>query len=122
MATDNQINPAELRALINQQPAPLVVDIRSSDQYAAGHIPGARNIPREELLQVLMDPPINREVVVYCNMEHPGRSGSEQAADLLREKGYSAWVLAGGLPAWKAAGFSMENGYNGYGELHKPIV
>lgn len=122
MEQEDLITPQELHALLGQQPAPLVVDVRSKEKYEAGHIPGARHIPRDDLLQVLLEPPINRSVVVYCDMENPGRSGSELAARMLREAGYTAQALQGGLPGWMNAGYEIENGYNGNGTLTKPIV
>lgn len=112
METENKIKAIELHELMQQEPAPLVVDVRSSDQYEAGRISGSRNIPRAELLEVLLEPPINREIVVYCNMKHPGSSSSEQAAQLLRDRGYTVQVLEGGYPAWRDAGYEVETGYD----------
>jgi rhodanese-related sulfurtransferase len=43
-------------------------------------------------------------------MRHRGNSGSERAAALLRESGYQAQALDGGFPAWKRAGYPVEEG------------
>lgn len=106
-----KISALQLHELLHQQPSPLVIDVRSKDQYEAGHIPAARNIPEGEVLEVLTKPTLNRPVVVYCNMQHPGSSGSERAAEQLRQAGYEAQVLEGGFPAWKDAGYDVEMGY-----------
>ncbi len=116
MAEDeNFVSAIQLHELRAQQPAPLVVDVRSSEQYEAGHIPGARNIPKDELLEILLDPPLNREIIVYCDMKHPGSSRSEQAAEMLRQSGYIARTLRGGFSAWENAGYPVDSGYNGMG-------
>lgn len=79
---------------------PTIVDVRSPDEYAAGHVSGAVNIPLDELGQRLPEIPQNRPVVTYCNMYHPGSSRGERAADLLESLGFRARALNGGYPAW----------------------
>ena len=91
--------------------APLVLDVRGSEEYAAGHLPSARHIPGEELAGRLDELPRDRLVVTYCTMRHRGDSRSERAAALLRERGYMARTLDGGLPAWEAAGLPIERGH-----------
>ncbi len=113
VAEENDVSPMQLNELRSQQPEPLVVDVRDPQQYEAGHVAGARNIPKDDLLQVLMEPPLNRTIVLYCDMKHPGSSRSEQAAEMLRKSGYVARVLQGGFPAWQAAGYPVDTGYNG---------
>ncbi|HEY8742104.1 MAG TPA: rhodanese-like domain-containing protein, partial [Chloroflexota bacterium] len=79
-------------------------------EYAAGHLPDARHLPADELEQRLGELPSDRPVVTYCTMRHRGASRSERAAALLRERGYDARALDGGLPAWQAAGGTVEAG------------
>lgn len=90
--------------------APVVVDVRDASEYAAGHLPGARHIPAGELEGRLAELPRDRPVVTYCSMRHRGASRSERAAALLRTHGYDASALDGGLPAWEAAGGSVDVG------------
>jgi rhodanese-related sulfurtransferase len=80
--------------------APTIVDVRSPDEYASGHVSGAVNIPIDELEARSAEIPQNRPVVTYCNMYHPGSSRGERAADLLESLGFRARALNGGYPAW----------------------
>jgi rhodanese-related sulfurtransferase len=59
------ISPGELRRQQALPVGPTVIDVRGADEYAAGHIPGAVNIPADELSQRLADIPRDRPVVTY---------------------------------------------------------
>jgi rhodanese-related sulfurtransferase len=89
---------------------PTIVDVRSEDEYLAGHVAGARHIPIDQLADRLGEIPADHPVVTYCMMRHRGDSRGERAAALLREQGYDARALDGGLPAWEAAGLPVERG------------
>ena len=74
-----------------------LLDVRSSDEFSGGHLPGAVNIPVQELDRRLAEVgPAERDVVVYC------RSGqrSSRAAQLLREHGYTKVHNLGPMTAW----------------------
>ncbi|WP_456443710.1 rhodanese-like domain-containing protein [Caldithrix abyssi] len=77
---------------------PQIISVRSADHYAIGHIPGAINIPWQEIAKVenlqKIDP--NREVVVYCYTGHTGQIAST-ALNLL---GYNAINLKWGIMSW----------------------
>ena len=91
---------------------PLVIDVRGPKEYAAGHLPGARNLPLSKLNKLVARDgalPKGRPIVTYCNMHHPGQSRGERAAALLAEHGYAAAALAGGYSAW-AEHFPTETG------------
>ena len=93
-------------------PPPLIVDVRGAKEYAAGHLPGARNLPLDKLKKLAAKAdglPKDRPIVTYCNMHHPGQSRGERAAALLTERGYTAAALAGGYSAW-AEHFPAETG------------
>jgi phage shock protein E len=96
------LTPEALRALLETD-APVILDVRSPEEYAAGHVPGARHIPIDDLGARRDELPRDRVLVPYCNMFHPGSSRGERAADLLRRAGYDARALLGGYPAWQAA-------------------
>ncbi len=84
-------------------PQPLIIDVRSAKEYAAGHLPSARNLPLDKLKKLAARAealPKDRPIVTYCNMHHPGQSRGERAAALLTECGYNAAALAGGYSAW----------------------
>ena len=102
------VSPGAVREQQEAGKAAVVVDVRGADEYAAGHLPGALHIPADELEQRLGELPPDRAIVTYCSMRHRGASRSERAAALLRDRGYDAKALDGGLPAWTAAGGSVE--------------
>ncbi len=85
-----------------------VVDVRSPEEYAEGHVEGAINIPLAELETRVGGMPLGTEVVPYCNMYHPSSSRGEQAAELLTKLGFDAKTLLGGFPAWRDAGLPVE--------------
>ena len=120
-------NRAEIRALVTdslQQPEALaaisreellsrieengviLLDVRPHEEYALGHLPGALNIPLEELERRLAELPEGREVVAYCRGPYCVLSVNAVAA--LRAKGREARRLEDGFPDWKAAGLRIE--------------
>lgn len=97
------ISADELDSQMKAGKAPLVIDVRTEDDYLAGHIPGARLIPHTQMgdyvegLSALKDEPI----VVYC------RSGKRagMAAEVLEKAGFNkVMILEGSYPGWEAAG------------------
>ena len=108
----SDIEPAELLAQIDAGRAPAILDVRSATEFAAGHVPGARNVPfwavwmRIAALQ--LDPA--RPLVVYCG--HGPRAGLAAAA--LRRRGFRDLVtLRGHMAAWARAGLREERGSRG---------
>jgi len=83
-----------------------VLDVRPVEEFAAGHIPGAVNIPLEELQRRLRELPRDRELIAYCR--GPFCLMSFEAVDLLRKKGLKARRLQDGLPEWRLAGHPVE--------------
>ena len=79
-----------------------VLDVRPLEEFAAGHVPGAINIPISELEKRLAELPKRKEVVAYCR--GPYCLMSYNAVDLLRRKGLKARRLQDGLPEWRLAG------------------
>jgi ArsR family transcriptional regulator len=105
------ITPQELNEkLHDSELIPQVIDVRPAEEYQAGHIPNAVNLPSGEILESLKALDTKRPIVVYCNMRHPGGSSSERAAQELRRDGVQVRVLQGGLPAWQQAGYQVEQG------------
>lgn len=92
-----------------QQGKVTILDVREAHEYAAGHIPGAINIPRG-LLEFKIDqhPSLydrNTEIVLQCQ----GGGRSALATVALQELGYKhVSNLAGGYSAWAAAGLPTE--------------
>lgn len=83
-----------------------VLDVRPPEEYAAGHVPGAINIPIDELKKRLKELPKSREVIAYCR--GPYCLMSYDAVALLRSKGMKARRLEAGLPEWRQAGLPTE--------------
>jgi phage shock protein E len=87
---------------------PIVIDVRGPEEYRAGHVPGAINIPLAELETRQGELPKDKVIVPYCTMLHPGNSRGERAASLLKNLGFDAKVLGGGFSAWQAQGLGAE--------------
>jgi glyoxylase-like metal-dependent hydrolase (beta-lactamase superfamily II)/rhodanese-related sulfurtransferase len=100
---------AEVRARVEAGDEMLVLDVREKGEYEAGHIPGARLLPRGQLeLRVnkeLPDP--TRRIVATCELGYI----STLATATLREMGYQhAVALDGGMKAWRELGYPLETG------------
>lgn len=85
----------------------VVLDVRPPEEFAAGHLPGAVNIPIHELERRLKELPKRQEVIAYCR--GPYCLMSYDAVSLLRKKGRKARRLEAGLPEWRAAGLPIEH-------------
>ena len=95
------VNHQELTALLKSGEA-LVLDVRPPEEYEAGHIPGAINIPLKMLPQRLAEFPRRTEVVAYCR--GPYCMLAFEAVKRLRKRGYRARRLEDGFPEWKSEG------------------
>ncbi len=80
----------------------VLVDVRPSEEYAAGHIEGARSIPIEELEDRLAELPADREIVAYCR--GPFCAYAHEAVRRLQTDGRKARRLQEGWPEWRLAG------------------
>jgi len=89
------------------QGAVTLLDIRPEDEFAAGHIPGARNATLADLERLLpaLDP--GAEIVAYCR--GPYCLYAHQAVALLRHHGFNARRMAGGLPEWREEGRAVQS-------------
>ena len=95
------VNRDELAARIKSGVV-VVIDVRPSAEYAAGHISGARSVPIAELRRHLKSLPGDAEVVAYCR--GPYCVYADDAVRELRRKGFNATRLDDGYPEWKRAG------------------
>jgi rhodanese-related sulfurtransferase/DNA-binding transcriptional ArsR family regulator len=86
-----------------------VLDVRPVEEYAAGHLPGAINVPLEKLEGYLAKLPKKREIVAYCR--GPYCLMSFEAVATLRKRGWKARRLEDGFPEWKAAGLPVESSH-----------
>lgn len=94
--------PAQARELIDR--GAQVVDVRTAGEHAAGHIAGAAHLPLERLDEEAGELDRSRPVLVYCR----GGNRSEMAAEALRNSGWDAHSIDGGLVAWHDDGLPLE--------------
>ena len=109
-----EISVDELDEMIEDHQDILLVDVRESEEFAKGHIPGAILVPRGTL-EGAADPAYKhrverlcaareRTVVLYCDTG----SRSALATDTLQEMGFErVYNLAGGIEMWDAEGFAI---------------
>jgi rhodanese-related sulfurtransferase len=100
------VNTLEATVLINKQDA-VIVDVREPNEYAAGHMLGARNIPLAQLEARVGDLAKHKDkpVIVHCAS---GQKASGALA-ILKKHGFTHVVnLSGGFAAWKQAGLPVE--------------
>lgn len=83
-----------------------VLDVRPAEEFAAGHLPGAINVPIEKLETYLLKLPKRKEVVAYCR--GPYCLMSFEAVEKLRRRGFKAKRMEDGYPEWRAAGLPVE--------------
>lgn len=107
-AHKDQLEPVPAKELLERarQGLVTVLDVRPPEEFAAGHLPGAVNIPVHELEKRMKELPKRREVVAYCR--GPYCLMSFEAVDKLRKKGWRARRLENGLPEWRAAGLPVD--------------
>ena len=83
-----------------------VVDVRPPEEYAAGHLPGAINVPLSQIDEHVAQLPRGKEIVAYCR--GPFCVLSFEAVAALRKHGLRARRLETGFPEWKVAGLPVE--------------
>jgi len=104
------MEPVDRYALFNRvkEGAVTVLDVRPSEEFQAGHIPGAISIPLQELKRRLSRLPQDQEIVAYCR--GPYCVLAIQAVEMLRAKGFRAVRLEEGVHDWRAMGFAVAVG------------
>lgn len=106
-ADDGQVPAAALAAAIASTAPPLVIDVRSPEEYASGHVPGAILMPVQSFPSAVSQLPAAKDqpIIVYCEMGP--RAGLAKAA--LVYAGYSnVQYLEGHMRAWRSAGLELE--------------
>ncbi|MBC7780180.1 MAG: rhodanese-like domain-containing protein [Proteobacteria bacterium] len=104
----NDVSVTDAVRLINQKDA-LLIDVRDPVEYAAGHIPQARNVPAAQLKDRLkeLEKFKTKPVIVHCR--NGQRSGAATSA--LRQAGFTEAVkLRDGLTAWEQANLPIQKG------------
>ena len=98
-STYRQITMDEAVAMMAQETGYIILDVRRPDEFAAGHIPNAINVPNETIgtAEISELPDKNQLIMIYC------RSGrrSKEASEKLVKLGYTNIVEFGGILDWK---------------------
>jgi molybdopterin/thiamine biosynthesis adenylyltransferase/rhodanese-related sulfurtransferase len=101
-----EVDPAEVHELLDDSVA--IIDVRESEEFATGHLPGAKHVPRSYLESRIEGavPDRAKRVILYCAS---GSRSALAANTLLRELGYeSVESMAGGITLWKDRGYDVE--------------
>jgi rhodanese-related sulfurtransferase len=90
------------------EPALTIIDVRDRADFLFSHISGAINLPLAELVKAVQATlELDRDIYLYSDRDED----TAIAAELLRQAGFcNVSELQGGLPAWKAMNFPIENG------------
>ncbi|WP_175921675.1 rhodanese-like domain-containing protein [Burkholderia latens] len=95
-------------ALASGAPDFVLLDVRSPEQFAAGHVPGARNLPHRKIVAgKLTDYAADTLFVVYCAGPHC--NGAARAAIRLARLGRPVKLMIGGITGWLDEGFALSN-------------
>jgi rhodanese-related sulfurtransferase/predicted transcriptional regulator len=107
LAHRDEMEPVRAAELLERAKKGLVtvLDVRPPEEYAAGHLPGAINVPVDKLEGYLSKLPKRKEVVAYCR--GPYCLMSFDAVEKLRKRGWKARRLQDGFPEWRAAGLPV---------------
>ena len=111
IAPIGEISAAELNQRIQNNTAPLIIDVRSAEEFASGHLPGALNIAHTEFVDypdatiALLPTAREAEIVVHCVS---GRR-AEITMDIIAAAGYTNINhLSGDYSGWTAGGYPVE--------------
>lgn len=98
------ISTTELQASLESANAPLLVDVRTPEEFRAGHIPGAINVPHDQVATRARELASPNGVAVYCMKGPRARIGE---AALLARGVAGVLHVEGGFSAWQAAGLPV---------------
>jgi len=104
----DNLEPVSRKELLRRMRERLVtvIDTRPAEEFAAGHLPGALNVPLRELKRRLREIPLDQAIVAYCRGAYCVLS--YEAVAELRKRGFKAFRLEEGYPEWRAAGLPVE--------------
>ncbi len=112
-------NMTDIKTIMEENDDYIIVDVRTFEEYCEGHIPGAINIPNEDIVDNEPELLTNKDqmILIYC------RSGnrSKQAAEKLANMGYTSIIEFGGIIDWTGDVVTGENPYNLLLQLRLPM-
>lgn len=109
----DKISADQLRARLSKGEV-VLLDVRPSVEYRAGHLPGAISIPLDELERRLRELPPNQTIVAYCR--GPYCVYADEALELLASRGWKVARLEEGVAEWQLAGLPLEPEASGEGD------
>src|SRR5246500_3635674 len=102
----DEVDPSEVNELLDE--GVTIVDVRGSEEFATGHLPGAKSIPRghlESRIDALV-PDRDTELILYCES---GNRSAYAARTLKEDLGYAhVRSMKGGITLWKDRGYAVE--------------
>jgi len=102
-----ELGPHNVKRLIDLGGRDVVIlDVRTAQGYREGHLPGAINIPFEELPKRMKELPKSKEIISYC--WNVTCLLCTKASYVLASRGYKAREMIGGIASWREAGFPIE--------------
>lgn len=102
-----ELGPHDVKRLIDAGATDVVVlDVRTREGFGEGHVPGAINIPFEEVPTRAKELSKSKEIICYC--WNVTCTLSAKAAYVLATRGYRAKEMLGGIAEWQRAGFPEE--------------
>jgi len=104
----DDMEPVTRKELLSRMKKGLVqvLDVRPEDEFALGHVPGAINIPLDQLKKRMATLDPRKEIVAYCR--GPYCVLSFETVAILRKKGFTVRRLEDGMPEWRAAGLPVD--------------
>ena len=104
----NSLAPVDRKTLMAKAKSGdvIVLDVRPKDEFEAGHFPGARSLPLDQLKKTLKNLPKSKTIVAYCR--GPYCLLAEDAVAILLKNGFRASRLREGVSEWIAAGLPIE--------------
>jgi rhodanese-related sulfurtransferase len=107
LASNPAVDEISLGELESRDPGAILIDVREPVEYAAGHVPGAVNLPQADLADRLEELPRDRPLLLICQ----GGYRSLRAAQFLKQIGFEQVAsVAGGTAAWAETGKPLDRG------------
>ncbi len=98
---------------VNADRNTVLLDVREKSEWNAGHAPGAKHIPLGSLSAGMARLPQDKKIYVICRTGNRSRS----ATSALRQAGYDAYNVSGGMQAWQSTGGRVLNRSNRPGQV-----
>ena len=97
----------DVHQALGEGPDFVLLDVRSAELYAGGHVPGAVHLPHGKIIESRLAPyPAGTVFVVYCGGPHC--NGAHRAALRLAQLGRPVKLMVGGMTGWLDEGFAIE--------------